>query len=207
MHDPALRPHNLTRALFHMSGGVMALGAIEWLGTRPALITTAALIAAAAWSMEGMRRLSPRVNDALMWIFGPVAHHHEREKVNSATWYATAMLLIALSMPIVACEVAVVVLGFGDPVAALVGRRFGRHKLVAGRSVEGSVAFVGAATMAAFAALRVFHPEIGLGEAVALSLVGAFTGAVAEIFAKRVDDNFAIPLVSALGAAVVIAVS
>lgn len=203
MHLPHLRPANLPRAVFHMSGGMAALAVIELLGTRPLLIAAAGSVVVAAWTMETTRRLDPRINDLLMTLFGAVAHPHERDKVNSATWYATALFILALFMPVAACAVAVVVLGFGDPMAAIIGRRFGRHKLVQGRSLEGSAAFLVSAAVTAFAALTIFHPEIGSVEALALAGVGAFTGMLAELFAKRVDDNFAIPLVSAVGAALV----
>lgn len=205
MHDPTLRPANLTRSLFHMTGGLFALATIELLGTRPALVAVSGVIMVSAWAAETARRLSPTVNEGLMWVFGPVAHGHEREEVNSATWYATALFLLALFMPVAACAVAVVVLGFGDPMAAIIGRRWGHTRLWSGRSLEGSFAFVVTGTIAAFAALRAFHPEVAVAEAALLALVGAFAGAVAELTARRVDDNFAIPVVAAVGAAVVMA--
>jgi dolichol kinase len=88
--------------------------------------------------------------------------------------------------------------------AALVGRRFGRIKLLHGRSLEGSLAFIASGALAAFGLLMVFHPALGLGNAAAMALAGALAGAVAELVSFRVDDNFSIPLSAASGAALAV---
>src|SRR5688500_5542899 len=89
--DPVVpsRPPNAARSLFHLCGGLFALSAIQVLPDRASTIAMAALFAVGAWTMELSRRGNPRVNDVLMRLFGPVAHPHERHRVNSATWYAT----------------------------------------------------------------------------------------------------------------------
>ena len=93
----------------------------------------------------------------------------------------------------------VAVLGFGDPLAAIVGRRFGRTPIRAGRTLEGSLAFVAAGGGAGLVALAVFTPEVP--HAVGVALTAAVSGALAELFSQDVDDNLTIPLAAALGAA------
>ena len=85
--------------------------------------------------------------------------------------------------------------------AALVGRRFGRIRLLNGRSLEGTLAFVVAATLATFTLFMVFHASMGLGVALGLAVAAAVFGAVAELVSLRVDDNFSIPLSAAAGVA------
>jgi len=133
------------------------------------------------------------VNDALMRLFGPVAHPHEHYRVNSATWFATALLLLAAFFSPVAATLGVVVLAFGDPSAALIGRRFGRTRLRTGRSLEGTLAFVVAGLVPGFLALLLTQP-IGIALALSLAAVGAVAGALTELFSSRVDDNFTIPV-------------
>ena len=90
--------------------------------------------------------------------------------------------------------VGVLVLGLADPAAALVGRRFGRTKLVNGRSLEGSTAFVVTAALAGLVLVRLYFPELGWGAALALAMGGAVPGALTELYSQRLDDNLTIPV-------------
>lgn len=196
------RPANLRRSLVHMLNGVIALAFLLLAPDRSWLVIGAGGVAAAAWTMETLRRRSPAVNRALMALFRPIAHAHEGEHVNSATWYATALLVLALLFPPAACAMAVMVLAFADPIAAAVGRRFGTIKLRANRSLEGSVAFAVAGSLAAWATLSLTEVGADLDHRGALALVAGVSGALVELFANRVDDNLAVPVgVAALGSA------
>jgi dolichol kinase len=199
IHVPSLRPTNHARSIFHAATALVALALIE-LVSKSSLIALAAGWAAFAWGCEIARRLSPKVNQKLMALFAPVAHQHETKRVNSATWYATALVILAALAPAAVCAVAVMVLGFGDPTAALVGRRFGRVRLLHGRSLEGSLAFVVSGAAVSVLVLRLFHAGISPLHALVAAVAGAFAGAVAELVSLRVDDNFSIPLSAALGA-------
>lgn len=199
------RPENLKRSLVHLLSGVFALAVIVLAPDRGWLVAAAGTLAAAAWTMETMRRRSGRVNEALMRFFGPIAHVHEREHVNSATWYSTALLILALLFPPAACAMGVMVLGVADPVAGAVGRRFGTVKLRANRSLEGTVAFAVAGTLTAWATLSFTEVGADLDHRGVLALIAGVTGALAELFATRVDDNLAIPVgVAALGSAAIL---
>jgi dolichol kinase len=190
---PAVRPTNVPRSLFHFASAAVALAAVALLPSRGWLIAIPGGFAVYAWSMELGRRFSPRLNDHLMRLYGPVAHPHERYRVNSATWYASALVLLALFATVPAMMAAVMVLGVADPVAAFVGRRWGKHALRAGRSLEGSLAFLVSGAMAAGVVLAAAH--VGApGTIAVLALLSGLAGAIAELYATRLDDNFTIPL-------------
>lgn len=198
---PSLRPTNYVRNAFHLACGLGVLWLVEDVLTTPAQRVCAAAAGAAwAWSMEIGRRASPRINHILMRIFGPVAHPHEAHRVNSATWYACALLVLAIAFDPAVAVAAIAVLAVGDPAAAIVGRRWGRHKLVHGRSLEGTVAFTLTGAWAAWIVLRTWHPEVPQAGSVAFG--ASVAGAIAELVSRRVDDNLAIPLAAAAGAAV-----
>jgi dolichol kinase len=200
VHLPSLRPTNYVRNVFHVANAVWVLCLVEYVLTTQARLLGVALAGAVwAWSMEIGRRWVPAVNTLLMKVFGPVAHPHEAHRVNSATWYATALVALALCFDVHLGVAGLAVLGLGDPMAALIGRRFGRTELVNGRSLEGSVAFVLFGSVAAFAALALWHPELGLRAHLVLAGVTAVFGAVAELLTRRIDDNLAIPVVGAFG--------
>ena len=92
---------------------------------------------------------------------------------------------------------AIAVLGLADPAAAVIGRRFGKHRLIHGRSLEGTITFVIVGFVAAFSVglLHLAPPAAAVG-----ALGASLLGALAELTSRRIDDNLSIPLASAAGA-------
>lgn len=189
-----LRPTNWLRSFVHVALGVAIALAYELL-----LNPTTAILAASgwvlwAWSLEGARKFSPPINRLCMKFFGPIARDHEVNHVNSATWFGTGLFLLALLLPPIPSVLGLIAVSVGDPFAGAVGRKFGRTKLYQGRSLEGSAAFAAAAFVAEFAWLLLFHGELSLGTALALSACAAVAGSVTEHLSTIVDDNLAVPL-------------
>lgn len=201
IHVPHLRPTNYIRNLYHVGNGLMILALIEFVLSPRMMIWVAGGFVGLVWGMEISRRIWPRFNDFLMQkIFHKVAHPHEATYVNSATWYVNALFVLALTCPPAISAMAVIILGFADPAAALIGRRFGRVRLVNGRSLEGSATFWVVGTLVAWAVLLIFHHEIPMWSGFWMSMAAACFGALAELFSRRIDDNLSIPLASAAGA-------
>ncbi len=201
IHVPSLRPTNYRRTTFHMLSALGVMMLLEVLLTPRGTILVSGCFAIPAWGLEIGRRFSPRLNVLLMRFFAPIAHPHEAHRVNSSTWYATALFILSWFEATAPAAVAVVVLGFADPIAALVGRRFGRRELINGRTLEGSGAFWAVGTLVAFITLRVWHTAVPAPAALAIACGAAFVAAVAELVSRRVDDNFSVPLAGAAGAA------
>ena len=190
----ATRPTNITRTAVHAGAAAVAITAVLTLPSRAWLIAIPGAFAVYAWSMEVARRLSPRVNDVLMRFYAPIAHPQERHRVNSATWFGTALLILALFATPPAMIAGCAILGVADPIAGIVGRRWGRHRLRNGRSLEGALGFFVAGTVtAAFALGAVGAGSVGM--VLALAAVCALAGALTELLSARLDDNLTIPLV------------
>ncbi len=202
VHVPSLRPMNYRRNLMHAGFGALAVFLVAAV-PQTWLLPIAAGWTLLAWSLESTRRIWPGWNEWLMeHVFGKVAHPHEWSKINSATWYASALTLLALVDSLPAIVVAVAVLGFADPAAAIVGRRWGRVRLMHGRSLEGTTTFALVGTVAAAIGLLAVGFEASLGAFVAVAVAGAVAGALGELFSLRIDDNFSVPLASAAGTVV-----
>lgn len=201
---PELRPANYTRSVFHIGSAALCLALILVLSPIQ-LVWAACGIALTGWTLEALRRISPRANVLMMAVFRPVAHQQEWHRINSATWYVSALALLSLTFSPLLCVIAVAVLGLGDPLAGLVGRRFGRIRLVNGRSLEGSLTFVVVGTLAAMGAMQLVEPSLVASLAWITALAAACTGAIAELLSRRIDDNLSIPIVSAATAALVMA--
>ena len=105
-----------------------------------------------------------------------------------------AAALTTLLFPRFIAAISLGVMLTADTAAALIGRRFGRHRLNGEKSAEGSAAFFAAGTLFAFIVLWY------VGEASAGMLISAVLGvllaALAELFQKQLhlDDNLTIPL-------------
>ena len=202
-HAAPNRPANIRRSLFHMINGTVVLA---FLGLAPekVVIWTASCAFLTVWALEGTRRISPEWNARIMKLFAPVAHPHEYERINSGTWYVTALMVLAWVRQPTLGVAGVAVLTFADPAAGWFGRRFGRTKLLQNRTLEGSVVFVLVGIVAALAAL-VFVQRLPFASTGTMALGAGVSGALAEALSVGVDDNLTIPLIAAAGTAAAVA--
>ncbi|MCB9634420.1 MAG: hypothetical protein H6721_20040 [Sandaracinus sp.] len=197
VHAPSLRPTNYVRNVFHVGNALGVVALLVFLPS-PWLIPLASAFFGLAVFLETSRRVSARWNDVLMKLFGPVAHPYEHYRVNSASWYVGALFVLAwMQRPMVAA-VGVGVLGLADPAASIVGRRFGRHKLIHGRTLEGTTTFAIVGALVAAAVLLGFGTPILT--ALVVALVSGVAGALAELLSRRIDDNFSVPVLTAAAA-------
>lgn len=130
------------------------------------------------------------------YLFGKML----RNEVKKGQWIvsggapvlAAALMVNLLFTPLVAaCSLAVMLTG--DAAAALVGRKFGRHKWVNGKSGEGFFAFIAASSIA----VGVIFLITGVPVSDFLwGFLAVTVGALVELFQKqlKLDDNFTIPL-------------
>lgn len=203
---PALRPTNYGRSLFHMGMGLFSLCLIQFVLDPRGLIMAAVPFAIFCWAMEALRVKYDVITRIFMIFMSRIAHPHEHYRANSATWYASALALLSLTVTPMVGAVAVMVLAVADPMAALIGRRWGRTPLYKSRTVEGSLAFVVSGTAISVAVLWTFYPALGLGTMLLASLMASLAGAAAELVSGRLDDNFTIPLAAAAGATVALSI-
>jgi dolichol kinase len=108
--------------------------------------------------------------------------------------YAAAALTCLFFVPLCAAA-GMAVLMTADAAAALIGRKFGKRKLVNGKSLEGTLAFVLTGVLAAGVCIS----AVGVSSLLPYVLPAVILAALAELFQKqlKVDDNFSIPLVTA----------
>ena len=202
---PSLRPTNYTRNFFHIASAMLGLLFAELLPEATSLgFLLATLIAVSVaimgWGMELGRRMSTRINAFLMWLFSLVSHPHEAHHVNSATWYVTSLALLSLTFNPLVCGVALAILGFSDPAAAIIGKRYGKHRFDNGRSVEGTLTFVLVGTLVATATMAIFHGDVALWRALVIAFAASTAGGLTELFSTRLDDNLGIPVSAGLAA-------
>ena len=196
---PELKPRNYTRNIYHMFSGFMSATLYTVFPDRSLMLTIAFIYTGVLVAMEIARRFDPRINAFMVHkMFGAIARPHEAFKVNAGTWYGIAICAIVLLFSPMACVCAVLALGVGDPAAALVGKRWGKHKVRAGKSLEGMLAFalVSAAVIFTWLTLTPHAALVGVAwsHVALIATVAAVVGAVVEVYCAPIEDNFAIPL-------------
>ena len=113
------------------------------------------------------------------------------EQAGDFTGATYILISVCFTVAMYTKPVAIAALTFiivGDTLAALVGRRFGRHRF-GRKSVEGSLACLAGTLLVA-----VLVPDLALP----VALFGAVVAAITEALSTRIDDNISVPIVSGL---------
>jgi len=177
--------HEVWRKLVHLSTVVLpawiywAPWPWTWRGPLLAFIGVLGVDAARLALPEIGRRFEARL--------GPYLRDHEAHGVVAVHALTGAAVLLAVLAPPAIAATALLYLVVGDAAAALVGGRFGRHRL-GRKSLEGSLACF-ACCLAVGAALLP-----GRGAAV---LGGALVATLVEALPWPIDDNWSVPLLGA----------
>lgn len=116
-----------------------------------------------------------------------------------AAFALLALLWVALALPIWWVIYSVLPMAFADPVGFYAGRRFGRHRLPTGKSIEGWAAvFLACLLVTSVLELLLPTPPTGAAARVLLVSLGASAG---ESLAPRHFDNLLMPVGALLGLA------
>lgn len=158
----------------------MAVPLLVWLLPREvglALLGAAVVVALAVeWARFRLRWARYHFLRATRVLLRP----HERTSIAGATHMAIAYLLALAIFPKPIAIAAMLYNGLGDAAAALVGKRWGRHRVRWGKSWEGA----GAALLVNLA-VGALIPGIPLVAAI----VGATVAALLEFLPIPLDDN------------------
>lgn len=187
------------RKLGHAAFGLTVLYLFVYSGWTPTVIWSLTMVFVVwAFTLETARHLNPKVNDWVCRAFKPVMREHEKTKVNSAIFYTVSLLTVNLIFPLPVTILSLLFLALGDPVASVVGLKYGRTKLFSHVSLEGSLACFSMAFVIAFLYAGYFFDVTISGVPLFFfSLLAGLTGAVSESLFPKLDDNLVIPLVSA----------
>ena len=201
-----LKPRNYARNLFHFFNSLWAALLYELVFEKPTMLIIAFSFLALETVMEIVRRISPVWNDRFCnKLFGAVSRPHEEHNITAATWYTIALVIGLITMPKHAIVAGTLMLGVGDPVASIVGKKWGKRKIAGGKSLEGTLGFFLSSALTLFILFSLVTPHITLGTRILISAVIALGGALTELFTGRIEDNFSIPLAGGLFATICLA--
>jgi len=122
-------------------------------------------------------------------VIGPMIRPHEKAGDFSGATYILTTVCLAVALfdrPVaIACLAFIIV---GDTFAALIGRRWGRHRF-GHKSWEGSLACLASLLVVAW-----LTPDLPL----TIGILGAIVATVVEALPWKIDDNVTVPLISGL---------
>lgn len=184
---------SLVRKLMHLA--MTLVPAAGWLISRQAALLLAAALLAASLALEGVRRGWPAVNRLLWRLLPSVFRAWEGRAVLGSTWLAIGLALTAFLWDSDIGGTAILFLVWGDPVAEVVGRQWGRRG--AGKTLVGSVGCLAACLLAGMVG-------VGLGGLSPWSVgAGALVATVVERWSPPPDDNLWMPVLSGLAIALI----
>ncbi|MGA8849691.1 MAG: hypothetical protein WB564_07725 [Dehalococcoidia bacterium] len=200
----------IPRRLWHIFAG-LSLPVAGLLAPQDIFLPALVAITIAALILDIVRLRSPRVNRRFVASFGVLLREREVSTLNGGTYF-----LIAASIVFIFCDksiaaIALVFVAVGDPIAGMVGERWGKLRInpeegkisdfarfprnlrfrgVKGKSLEGSSACLVACLVVGAILAAITHVALWV------VVVGAICATVIESLSLLVNDNLSIPLVT-----------
>jgi len=194
--DPSATREDLQlgRRLFHFVNGAAIATAYALLFTHEQVVQIFGAIACTVYIVDRIRIAYPEaVARHVPWVNRTLVRAEEQVREAAMTPFAIAVLLTLLTVPKLAALVAIYTLAVADPLAAIVGIRFGRRRLAHNRTLEGSLAFLVAAVAVAALVLR-WGTDAAVPTIAGASTLIGIAAATCELLPLRIDDNLTIPL-------------
>lgn len=133
------------------------------------------------------------------WLLRNYEIDNKRKRLNGASNILISAIICILIFPKLIVVTAFTVLIISDSSAALIGRRFGKHKFFK-KTLEGSLAFFVSAIIMAVIATKMqyaYLPNLNLEYTsleFLIAIIASGIGAVMEASSVTVDDNYTIPI-------------
>ena len=177
----------LARKVFHVASVAVPLAV--WVLPRRVAVPALVLGAIVAVAVDYARLTFRAPRYWFLRFTRRMLRHHERRKLAGATWMALAYAAAALAFPKPVAVAAMLFNGLGDAAAALVGRRWGRHRTRWGKSWEGC-----AAGLAVNLAVALAVAALDGGVPMLAAVAGAVVAAALEFADLPIDDNVRVTL-------------
>jgi dolichol kinase len=139
--------------------------------------------------VEILRWRRPEFHSWFEKTTGALLRSHEREHWTGATFLFLSSFLTVLLFERWIAITALLFVVVSDALSALVGKRWGKHRIWGDRTVEGTIVFLFSAVL-----LVLINPHLPL----LIGLAGVLIALYVEIFVQSLDDNLTVPLCSGL---------
>ncbi len=182
----------VVRKLIHLCS--LSIPVVYYFIPRSSAIIILSVLTFFAVALDLSRYFYPNVGKIFYKLFGFLLRRHEvdhkKKNLNGATYVLISSVICAVVFPKVFFITAFSILIISDSVAALIGRKWGKHKFLS-KSLEGTLAFFISAILVVF-----FTPKIdGTPVEYLIGIISAAIGAIVEnVSFGFADDNLSIPI-------------
>ena len=180
------------RKLIHLCS--LSIPVVYYFIPRNTALIILGIMTAIALFLDLGRYLSPTIGKIFYKYFGFLLRQHELDKkkrnLNGATYVLLSAFICVLIFPKVIVVTAFTVLIISDTMAALIGRRFGKHKFLF-KSLEGTLAFFLSGVVVVLLSPKIDY----LFSEYMIGIVSTAFGAIIEnVSFGLADDNLVIPI-------------
>ena len=187
----------IMRRVFHMFMGT-AIASLYWLSfSHSQMVHFLGTIACVLYMLEQIRINYPETAAKFVPFTKFVMRAEEQLKESAMMPYAMAVLLTIITFPKPIALVGIFTLAFADPMSAIIGIKFGKHKISEHRSYEGSAAFFISTFIATFLVLGTLSTGFGLMTLTLSFLMGVFCTGF-DLIPLKIDDNLTIPIFTSI---------
>ncbi len=196
-----LKPVNYARNIFHVLNGLTCAMLYQFVLSKELALWLMGGFLSVFIFLEVIRKFKPKMNDFMVdKLFGMISRPHEKHKINGSTNYLIAMFLLVVFFDKPVVLMSVLILGFADPAASVVGKLWGRRKLFREKSFIGTGAFLATSMTVCLTYMTLAVPAFSFAYALLVAAVVSVVATVTELLSTRLDDNLTIPLSAALAA-------
>ena len=186
------KDYQVSRRLFHMGNGFVVATAYGVMLSHQQIIYILGTFACLLYLFDQVRISYPELSKHFEGFTKYLMRAEEQLKESAMIPYVIAILLCILSMPKLIAISSIYTLAFADPLSALFGIRFGKHKIVREKSLEGSLAFF-ATTFLAISIVFLLGGVL-TWKLWVIAFIVASLSSIFEMIPIRLDDNLTIPL-------------
>ncbi len=190
---------HIARKVWHVSMGTIAIAlyhasdsSLEFYGW------VAFAIGLAGFILDFFRLHNEGMNLLAVKLFGLILRKSEIQSFSGLPFYAMGSALSIYFFPPKIALVSIYFLVYADPIASLIGVKFGKDQILPNKTLQGSVACF----LACYAIMAICTLDSSASSHVVLifCFFAALFGTVSEMFsAFNIDDNMTIPVVSGAG--------
>lgn len=148
--------------------------------------------------VDFLRLKNKNLNDLLIHLFRPIIRKTEVHKLAGTSYLLTGVFILVFFFSRDIASLSLLFLAFADPLASVIGIKYGRDKIFGHKSIQGFIAAYFVCFLCSF--IFLYSVTIPSDRLFVFSLLAALIGALAELIPiARVDDNFTLPILSATG--------
>jgi len=188
---------HLSRKIYHALMGLFCAGLYAWVLNREQALILLSLFGGVFLVLDLVRLKHPRLNSLTLKLFGKVMRREELKSVSGNSYYILGLFVLVLFFPKPIVLLSALFLALGDPIAAIVGSSVGRIKITKRKTLEGALANWICCSLISFF-FGQSYLALSAPEAFRFGLLGGTLSMLVELIPSPLDDNFTIPVGSAI---------